>query len=252
MTRHLLSFFLLLVSVVGTDARSNEVAHPNRPKRIVSLSPAITELLFEIKASNLIVGTSEYSDYPEAAKQIPRVGSYQRPSIEKIVAMKPDLVLLSDEGVDQISTSLARFKIPYQVFRMQRLENFKQAVLDLGQLLAVAVEAKQAADNFEEALSKVTPDCQSQKVLILLEEKPAIAAAASTFLDDGLSKCGCTNAVSNRKGYVRLDREALSGLAAARRLSLAMPVPERHADLVRLGPRFPKALQALCKELGTR
>ncbi len=67
-------------------------------KRIVSLMPHGTELLFEVGAGDLIVGAVDYSDYPEAAKKIPRIGGYSGMNIEAILALQPDIVLAWPEG----------------------------------------------------------------------------------------------------------------------------------------------------------
>src|SRR5262245_45049114 len=63
------------------------------PQRIISLAPSITEILFALGVGDRVVGVSTYCDYPEAAKQIDRVGTFLQPNVERILAKKPDLVI---------------------------------------------------------------------------------------------------------------------------------------------------------------
>lgn len=106
-----LSFFLLLIfslcsantvdTVVGvtvTDDLANKLVFKKPARRIVSLAPHITEMLFSAGAGKYIVGVVNYSDYPDAAKKIASVGSYNQINIEAIIALKPDLIVAWESG----------------------------------------------------------------------------------------------------------------------------------------------------------
>ena len=84
------------VDIVDDQGQALRLAQPAR--RIVSLAPHITELLYAAGAGERMVGTVEYSDYPEAAKKLPRVGGYVRVNLEAIVGLKPDLVVAWKSG----------------------------------------------------------------------------------------------------------------------------------------------------------
>jgi len=102
MSKYIILFFSVItfsqadVSVI--DDRGREVTLQQPAKRIISLAPHITESLFAAGAGNNIVGAMEYSDYPESAKKIPRVGGYASLDIEKIVSLKPDLIVVWSSG----------------------------------------------------------------------------------------------------------------------------------------------------------
>jgi iron complex transport system substrate-binding protein len=91
----LVCFAVVFYAVLTNGAKS--IPQNNACQRIVSLAPNITEIMFELGLGEKIVGTSEFSNYPPAAKQIPRVGALMNPNFEAIVALKPDLVILVDE-----------------------------------------------------------------------------------------------------------------------------------------------------------
>ena len=85
-----------------TDEIGRKVRIPDSPKRIVSMAPSITEILFALGLDEEIVGVTDFCDYPEAALTKQRVGGFVNPSIEKIVSLKPDLILGIRDGTGWI------------------------------------------------------------------------------------------------------------------------------------------------------
>lgn len=102
--KRLLAFFLIAGSLLAraeitvTDDSGATVRLAQPARRIISLAPHVTESLFAVGAGDRVVGTVEYSNYPEAAKKIARVGAYSRLDLETIVALKPDLVIVWESG----------------------------------------------------------------------------------------------------------------------------------------------------------
>ncbi|MEN9428678.1 MAG: hypothetical protein RLZZ220_3027, partial [Pseudomonadota bacterium] len=84
------------VDIVDDQGQALRLAQPAR--RIVSLAPHITELLYAAGAGERVVGAVQYSDYPEAAKKLPRVGGYSAVDMEQVIALKPDLVVAWKSG----------------------------------------------------------------------------------------------------------------------------------------------------------
>jgi iron complex transport system substrate-binding protein len=83
---------------VVTDQTGRRVNLPDHPRRLVSIAPSITETLYSLGLGDRLVGDTDYCDYPPQAKALPHVGALLNPSLEKIVALKPDLVLGTDEA----------------------------------------------------------------------------------------------------------------------------------------------------------
>ena len=105
--RFLNTFALSLVcstvwaNITVTDDAGKTVTLKAPAKRILSLAPHVTELLYAAGAGDLIVGTVEYSDFPEAARKIPRIGNHDSLDLERIVALKPDLIVIWLHGNSQ-------------------------------------------------------------------------------------------------------------------------------------------------------
>jgi iron complex transport system substrate-binding protein len=143
------------VSVRDDTARRITLASP--AQRIVSLSPHATELLFAAGAGRQIVAASEYSDYPDAAKILPRIGSYQGIDLERVVALAPDLVVAWQSGNSsgQIE-AIERIGIP--VFRSEpkTLESIATSLERLGALSGHPVEGANAARAFRSEADALT------------------------------------------------------------------------------------------------
>jgi len=118
-------------------------------RRIVSLAPHVTENLYAAGAGSLVVGVSEYSDYPDAARKLPRVGNYASLDLEGIVAKKPDLVIAWESG--NTAAHLARLKalgLPLFISEPKQLEDIATTIERFGELAGTATVAREAARAF--------------------------------------------------------------------------------------------------------
>jgi len=88
----------IYASKILTDQLGRQVSLPDNPIRVVSLAPSITEIVFALGQEDRLIGATRFSDFPEAAKKLPKVGSYVHLDLEKIVSLKPDLCLHCDQG----------------------------------------------------------------------------------------------------------------------------------------------------------
>jgi iron complex transport system substrate-binding protein len=104
--------------VSAKDMRGKVVTLPAAPQRVVSLAPAVTEILFAIGAGGRVVGVTSYCDFPEAATRVPKIGDY-RASIERVIARKPDLVVASASANAQVLPQLERLRVPLFVIDTQ-------------------------------------------------------------------------------------------------------------------------------------
>lgn len=191
-----------------TDDLGRPVAVPETVSRIVTLAPNVTEIAYAIGAGGRIAGTDDASDYPAAAKALPKVGSMQ-PNIEKIVALQPDLVLASTEGnPPSLAASLDAARIPLFVVRTDRLAEIPGAMRRLG-----AVLGAQAA---EAAVRKLEREVQAQRrvrrnpprVMFVVWTDPLYVAGRATFTDDLFELTGARNAVA-LEGWPQYSLESL-------------------------------------------
>ena len=176
--------------------------------RIVSLTPALTETLFDLGLGDKIVGTVAHADWPQQAKDIPRVGSYQRPSIEKIVALKPSIVLAQKEGIDRFSSQIKKLGIPIRAFESNSLDDLPKMLLTLGKLFAKEKKAQELVTQWETSLSNLPHPFRPIPLLILVEADSQIFVGKSGFLQELFARCGGENLIEE-KGYPRVSSEIL-------------------------------------------
>ena len=121
---------------VVTDQTGRQVNVPDHPRRLISIAPSITETLYALGVGDRLVGDTEYCDYPQQAKSLPHVGALLNPSLEKIVALKPDLVLGTDEANRrETADQLERLGIPLYGVTANTVEGTLQSLEDLGRVL---------------------------------------------------------------------------------------------------------------------
>ncbi|MCX7175892.1 MAG: cobalamin-binding protein [Proteobacteria bacterium] len=135
--------------IVVRDDAGQTLRLATQARRIVSLAPHVTENLYAAGAGGLIVGVSEYSDYPEQARKLPRVGNYASLDLEAIVAQKPDLVIAWESG--NPASHLAKLKalgLPLFVSEPKNLDDIASSIERFGELAGTVAVAREAARVF--------------------------------------------------------------------------------------------------------
>lgn len=150
----LLAFLLLapsppVAAVEATDDAGNAIVLPAPARRIVSLAPHVAELLFAAGAGDRVVATVEYSDYPPAARAIPRIGGAGGLDLERIVALQPDLIVGWASGNPRHAIERLRsFGFPVYLTEPRRLEDIARHLEHLGRLAGTGAAARAAAERF--------------------------------------------------------------------------------------------------------
>jgi len=152
--------FLILPAVTcaatHTDEMGRKVAIAKNPGRIVSLAPNITETLFAIGLDKEIVGVTVFSDYPAAAGKKPRVGSFVNLSIEKIVALSPDLVIATANGNrKKTMLKLESMGIPVYVIRPEGIEDIFKTIVNIGRITGKEDAATALVDKLQRRVRRV-------------------------------------------------------------------------------------------------
>lgn len=183
------------VSVLDDSHRSIHLSHP--AKRIVSLAPNVTELLFEIGAGDKIVGTVEYSDYPPAAKTIPRIGRHNALDLEAIVLLKPDLVIAWQSGnpVQQVE-KLVNLGIPVYYSELRKLKDVADTLQRFGQLTGLHGKAQQAQQAFEARYRRLKKDYQHKskiKAFYEIWNQPMMSVNGDHIINEVIELCGGEN-----------------------------------------------------------
>lgn len=165
--------------------------------RIVSLAPHATEYLFFLGAGDRLVGAVEYSDYPEAAKQVPRIGGYQTISLEKIASLSPTLVVIWPSGNPaSIYDSLKQRNTPLFETEPHKLDDIAQELRSLSKQLHLDSNAEGKTVAFEQAIQALRDKYSQQPVVSVFYqvwEKPLYTLGGTHFFNDLLAVCGGKN-----------------------------------------------------------
>ena len=176
-----------------TDDLARPVVVPREIRRAVTLSPNLTEMIFALGAGDRIVGADDFSNYPAPAKKLPKVGGMQ-PNIEKIVALKPDVVFASTEGNHpNLAPALAAANIPLFVVRTDRLAEIPVAMRRLASLLHTSEDAVGELERAVAAQKRTR--ATSPRLLFAVWTDPLYVAGRNTFTDDLYALTGARNAV---------------------------------------------------------
>lgn len=179
------------------DDGKRQVTLPEPAQRIVSLAPHVTEVLFAAGAGDRIVGTVSYSDFPEAAKKIPLVGSYNQVNFERILAMNPDLIIGWYEGNSaETVEKLALLEIPVYMSDPKSMASISRNIRQFGILTGTETVANQAAEQYDARRAQLQQDNANKppvKLFYQVWEDPLYTLAGGHFITDLYALCGGVN-----------------------------------------------------------
>jgi iron complex transport system substrate-binding protein len=187
------------------------VAINGTPQRIVSLAPSNTEILFALGLGEKVVGVTDWCDYPPEALEKEKVGSYDTPDIEKIVALNPDLILVAyGTTMDVINNLIGRGLTVFGI-KSTDLDDLLNDIRTIGNITGKEAEAAALTSEMESRIKAVT-DVTSE-----LEERPSVfyivwhdplwTAGSETFIHELIEKGGGVNICQNITGYVTISIE---------------------------------------------
>jgi iron complex transport system substrate-binding protein len=176
------------------------------PRRIVSLIPAVTEMLFAIGAGDRLVGVSAYDRYPPQVDRIDRVGGLLDPNVERILSLKPDLVIVYDTQ-DDLKQRLDRAKIPLYRYEHRALPDIMATLRSVGARIGLAERANHAAASMEadlEAIRRAASREPRVKTLLVFGRDPGslrniYASGGYGFLHDMLEAAGGDDVFADTK-----------------------------------------------------
>ena len=176
------------------DELGRTVLVPDRPHRVLCLTPSLTETVYELGAGELVVGVTDYTEFPVEARSKPSVGGLVDPSMEKIVALGPDLVLMAarlnrPETIQQLEDlSLTVF-----VVDPQGLEGIFKMVRSVGEAIHSDMEAatlvKQLAQKRDAVLARVK-GLSRPKILVVVWYEPVLTVGSKAFITDAIAAAG--------------------------------------------------------------
>ena len=264
--------------LVFKDDTGREIRLKAPAKRIITLAPHATELLYAAGAGDRLVGTVDYSDYPPAAKKIPRVGSYDRFDLEAISALKPDLIIAWETGNPAAQVDkLKALGLTVYVTQPNRMEDVAGQLERYGRLAGSQAAADAAAAQFRQRLDRLRQTYAGKppvRVFYQIWINPLMTVGGPQIITDAIRLCGGENVfgqlsqmapVVSVEGVLAADPEAIvaTGMGDARPDWLndwnkwpRMTAVKRgnlfhiHPDLMqRHTPRILDGAEKLCAEL---
>jgi iron complex transport system substrate-binding protein len=196
-----------------TDQTGRRLVLPAPPARIISLVPSVTEILFTIGAQDRLVGVTDFCDYPAEARRKPSVGGMLAPSLETMVALKPDLVVATTSGNrHETFDQLARLKIPVYVVNPITVEDVLDLLSRLGRLADRGEAADRAVAALRERIQAVSARVAGRprpRVLYVLWPDPLIVPARDALVSELIALAGGDSVTADGgQGYPRFSMEA--------------------------------------------
>jgi iron complex transport system substrate-binding protein len=201
-------FLLLVAWVLAVAGRpsAQRGAATSAPRRIVSLVPATTEMLFGMGAGSRLIGVGSYDRFPPEVDKLPRLGGLLDPNIEQLIAVKPDLVIIYDTQKD-LRQRLERANIPMWAYRLTVLADVTTTVRTLGERVGLSTQAEALAGNIDAQLRAVQTRVAGRprpRTLLLFGREPGSlrginASGGYGFLHDLVELAGGSDVLSDLK-----------------------------------------------------
>lgn len=194
-----------------TDSLGNEVTIEERPERVISLSPASTEILFALGAGDRVKGRTDYCSYPEEAAAVESIGTYTSPNTELIISMEPDVIFASDYIDDSIRRQVESAGAKVVVFSANSIGQVQDVILQAGQILDLDENAEDLVASMDDDLQKVEDLAAGQESLsVFVDIGSFYSAGPGSLLGDMLERLHVTNiAADTEEAYPQLSVETI-------------------------------------------
>ena len=253
-------------------------AHAAPPQRIVSLAPHLTELAFTAGAGDRIVATVEYSNHPDAARSIPRIGDAFRVDLERLVALRPDVVLVWQTGMpEQTIERIRALQLRVVPFQTQRLADVATVLREIGRIAGTSEIAERAAADYERHIQQLRDTYRDRaplRVFIEVDDRPLYTVNGQQIISEIVELCGGRNVFADLNALApAISIEAVIAANPQAIISTDDTVPDaaaewarwRHIEAVRTGnvytlrsddiaratTRLTVAAEAVCRTLDT-
>lgn len=198
------NWFIILFFTVHFSLST--VSYAETPNRIISLAPSVTEILFAAGFGDRVVGVTTFCDYPPEAKRKPKIGGMSNPSLEAVISLKPDIVVMTIDGnPKEFEQKLSLMKVKTYVFESRTLSELPDGIKKMG----IALDARERFDSFaleiEQSINKFRGQGaevkgHKKKVLFIIWPEPLIVAGPGTAIDDAINLLGGINIAKDAKG----------------------------------------------------
>ena len=176
------------------DEANREVRVSSKIERVITLAPNLTEIIYAIGAGDLLVGNTTYCDFPEQAKSVQKVGDTLQPNIERILALRPNLIFITTSSqLEAFARQLSEHDIPVYVSDPHDLEGVIYSVQNIGRLLNRQKEAENLVSRLRARITAVEAAVKDRKpvrVFYQLSAEPLYTAGRDAFVTDLIKRAG--------------------------------------------------------------
>ena len=188
----LLITILLLTNLFSKNLSNN--------LKLIALSPAINEIVYALNSGDKIIANTDYCNYPKEAKNKPKVGGYFSPNLEKIVALKPDIVLMQSNT--KFANRLNKLGIKTAIFKLNTINDIKNSIKLIGNILDKQSQANKIISSIDTKLNNLKNIIKNQKILIVIGhntklDKKVYVVGHNLYLEDIIKASGNHNAYSD-------------------------------------------------------
>lgn len=180
-------------SISFTDELGRRVVLKGSPKRIISLAPSVTEMLFALELDDRVVGVTTWCDFPEQANRVEKVGDTLNPDLERVIALKPDLIVVTTASqLESLTRRLDKLSIPVYVIDPRTVRRVAYSIESLGRVTG-STEGSKIAAGMERRITAVQDRVKNLprlRVLYALQNSPLITAGQNTFINDLINLAG--------------------------------------------------------------
>lgn len=190
-----------------TDSYDRKITIENEPERIISIAPSITETIFALDSGDKLVGRTDYCKYPEEVENIESIGSLMEPNIEKIIDLKPDIVIASTHFKEEVLNKLEEVDIKVAVlYGEESFEGVYEVIGELGKVLNQKDKSQEITDNMNQRVENVLTrvkdiDKPSVYYVVGFGEYGDFTAGGDTFIGQIIEMAGGKNAASDVSGW---------------------------------------------------
>jgi len=200
-----------------TDDLGKKIKLPAQVERAVSLAPNLTEIAFAIGAGGKLVGVTSYCDYPLEAQEIRRVGDTMNPNIENIIALKPQIVLVSTASqIETFTKTLDEQNIHVFVTNPNSLDDIYKSIFQIGEIFSREDTARQIVDELKRRVAEVevrTSTAKAEKVFLQISKESLFTVGRDSFITDLIRRAGGVSVTSEiSTAYPKISKETALAL----------------------------------------
>jgi cobalamin transport system substrate-binding protein len=199
------------------DDLGRRVKIPAQVTRAVSLAPNLTEIVFSVGAGDKLVGVTTFCNYPKEAESIAKIGDTMTPNIESIIALKPQVVLVSTASqIENFTKTLDEQGIVYFVTNPQNLDGIYKSIVAVGEIFGKTEKARETVENLKRRVAEVeakTANAPRVKTFVQIDKEALFTIGKDSYITDLIARAGGVSATADvETAYPKINKEAAFAL----------------------------------------